>query len=797
MHARGRSECDVSDALRLEIERCARAEGSRDRLQVRQRKLGSEVAEQWRSLRLGGRLMTALIGSAAVYKLARGLRRLMGKSIEPAQVSEVEPLDAGWPAHEAADGMPHREEWSAQVARRKQVEAELREAWLGVGALLWRARIAGGFTPGTWRAALGGGVSSLRTSLKRVRAAATASERPLAPGSTLAPKGSRRALTAVVRGGRLSGRLAAWRLSRRLDGVEVVFVATGSPPAVRDGPGDVLFLDAGVRVESPAWLQQLRDILLADPGLAAVAPVTVSESGEPVDGAWEIDWEGGAPQPRMVGAWGGDGVGAAGDGSATRDATLVGGSCVLYRGEALDDVPDPIGSAGNQWSFDYGVALREMGWRFALAPLVARRPPSSADADRGGGPHDLIRIWGPLLRRRILGDLVRGGGDWSKRVARVALALEGGADDGLGGWVTDLGWKKTSRLREADFVLNIEGDGRDRSLVVGWPGDRQRAPCRARCSFPASGEQLREALLGMIEAPSFCLEIGAPDIATARAGGDLALAEALAGALGRRGHPTFVQDGSATSSAAGSSLDVRLHLRGRRRRRLNPGQLNVIWHMSHPEEVSRDELNEYDLALVASRPYARSLASELDTPVAPFLQFTDPERFRPAPDPTAASRLLFVGNWRGQFRLSVWSALRCGHAVALYGEGWRLLAPEHVREDHVPNDELPRLYSSAEIVLCDHWPEMRELGFIANRVFDVLACEGFLLSDHFDALEEELGGCLETYRTADDLDREIELNLKDAGRRHAIARRGREVVLRKHSVDHRADQLVALIGPLS
>ena len=781
----------MDDALRLEIERCARAEESRDRLRARLLELASEVQRQ--TLRPGGRLMAALIGSAWTYRVARRLRDLVGGRKEPERIAGAPPLEDGVTARGAPDRELIPGEWEARVARRRRVEAELRETWLSVGALLWRARVSRAFAPGRWRAKLDSRLSSLRASLTQLRAAARASASPLAPEASQSAGGRAGELTAVVQGGPLSGRLAAWRLARRIDRGAVAFVARGEPPPELDTGGLVLFLRAGVRLETPGWLEHLRRMLLADPELAAVAPTTIAGDGETADGAWEAAWEGGAPRLRPILAEGARArvLAAPADGAAPRDAFALGGSCVLYRGEALAAAPLRSALDGGRWSLDCCLALRERGWRFALAPILARGASAVPEIDPEGDARSLIPRWGPLLRRRILSDLVSGGGDWADRSARVAL--DEAARGELGGWVSELGWRTVLREAEADFVLRLEGDGVDRGLIVAWPSDAQHAPCQARCAAPANAEQLQEALLRMIAAPSFCLEVGAPDAATARAGGDLLLAEAMARALGRRGHPTVVQDGSATTSAAGSSLDVRLHLRGRRRRQLNRGQLNLIWHMSHPEEVGHDELNAYDLALVASRPYARRLASELDTPVVPFLQFTDPQRFHPSPDPTAANRLLFVGNWRGRFRRSVWSALRTGHPVVLYGQGWRRLAPEHAREDHLPNDQLPRLYSSAEVVLCDHWPEMRELGFIANRVFDVLACEALLLSDRFDALVEELGEGLATYRTGEELDREIELNLGDPARRRSIAGKGKQIVLEKHTVDHRADQLLDLV----
>ena len=84
--------------------------------------------------------------------------------------------------------------------------------------------------------------------------------------------------------------------------------------------------------------------------------------------------------------------------------------------------------------------------------------------------------------------------------------------------------------------------------------------------------------------------------------------------------------------------------------------------------------------------------------------------------------------------------------LALYGEGWDPLAPEHARGRHVGTDELRRLYSSADVVLNDHWPDMAERGYLSNRLFDALACEAFVISDAAATLEAELPGAVVVYR---------------------------------------------------
>lgn len=158
--------------------------------------------------------------------------------------------------------------------------------------------------------------------------------------------------------------------------------------------------------------------------------------------------------------------------------------------------------------------------------------------------------------------------------------------------------------------------------------------------------------------------------------------------------------------------------------------------------------------------------------------------------------LLFVGNWRSVFRRAVWAVVPTVHALGLYGQGWRYLAPEHARPEHVPNEQLHGLYSSADIVLADHWDDMRHHGFVSNRICDALACGAFVLCDDFPALHDLFAGALETFTTSEDLRAKVERYLGDPEARVAVARRGRRLVLESHTAERRAAELLTLLGEL-
>ena len=297
--------------------------------------------------------------------------------------------------------------------------------------------------------------------------------------------------------------------------------------------------------------------------------------------------------------------------------------------------------------------------------------------------------------------------------------------------------------------------------------------------------------------PSFCIRIAGRDCEAAEQGGDAALARSLARALGERGHEAIVRAAGEGEDALAESMDVLLALRGRPAGEPDPGRLNLIWQISHPDETDAEELNRYDRVLVASPRHAVTLSGRVEVPVEPLQQFADPELFHPAAPIEPQHDLLFVGNWRGEFRQIVWDAIQAERPPALYGEGWDLLALEHAVAPYVPHDELHRLYSSCAILLVDHWEDMRRLGFVSNKVFDALACGAFVIADDNPGLADAVPGGVETYRSPEELREKIDRYLADPTARQRIARRGREIVLAEHTADRRAERLIAIASAAS
>jgi hypothetical protein len=288
------------------------------------------------------------------------------------------------------------------------------------------------------------------------------------------------------------------------------------------------------------------------------------------------------------------------------------------------------------------------------------------------------------------------------------------------------------------------------------------------------------------------LTVAAPSLKVASRWGDWHLAQALAASLRRAGQEVRVQTADQADGLASRSCDVHVVLRGLHPVRRTPGQHHLLWIISHPEAIDDHELDAADVVLVASPRFAEHLRGRTDTPVEMLLQATDHRRFHHRSiDPKHRHDVTIVAKTRDVVRPVVADALAAGVRPHIYGAGWReVVDPALIVADHIDNDTLPVVYSSAGVVLNDHWRTMRAWGFVSNRVFDVLACGTPVISDPVDGMAELFEGAVLEYRTPEDLRCLVDGVLADPdGARHR-ADSGRKAILANHTFDHRAHELL-------
>ncbi|MDO4521878.1 MAG: glycosyltransferase [Eubacteriales bacterium] len=249
-----------------------------------------------------------------------------------------------------------------------------------------------------------------------------------------------------------------------------------------------------------------------------------------------------------------------------------------------------------------------------------------------------------------------------------------------------------------------------------------------------------------------------------------------------------------------ADADVVLVLRGLhfyRPDRRNGKCVYIMWNISHPEMVTKEEYQLYDVVCIGSRHYAKKLKQEIDIPVVAMQQCTDTELFCPEgeKDAPCLDQWLFVGNSRGVMRSAVKYSIEEKLPLYMVGGNWKTVMPEHmdmVREPFIQNDDLPRYYRAAKVTLNDHWEDMLEYQFVNNRIFDALACGLPVVTDHCEEISEIFSKGVLYYRNQEEF-RQCVKKVEESYEELAQgAKEQRALICEKYSFEARAKELVEI-----
>ncbi len=292
------------------------------------------------------------------------------------------------------------------------------------------------------------------------------------------------------------------------------------------------------------------------------------------------------------------------------------------------------------------------------------------------------------------------------------------------------------------------------------------------------------------DAQRWAIKICAPAGRQGAVWGDMHFARGLASALRRRGHTVIIDAFDARDRPTAYLDDVNIVVRGPYRIDPLKTGINLQWIISHPDEISRNELVSFDRVFAASVSWSEQVGRRWGIEITPLLEATDVDLFTPG-GVARTEEIVFVGTARGIARPSVVAPLRAGIPVRVYGPDWRPFIPHSaIAARALPHADLARRYESASIVLNDQWPAMRRHGFIAMRPFDVVAVGGRVISEDVEGIGEIFGGAVVTYRDAEHL---VELLRTDPETlfpdRETLARIA-ERVRKEHSFDARATVLI-------
>lgn len=302
-------------------------------------------------------------------------------------------------------------------------------------------------------------------------------------------------------------------------------------------------------------------------------------------------------------------------------------------------------------------------------------------------------------------------------------------------------------------------------------------------------ESFRDALIKFYLTPSIVIKIAAKTWEGSYSWGDYHMAVMLKQQLEKQGHSVLIQIYPEWDNDEGLEYDVVIVMRGNSRYVVKPQQINIMWNISHPDDVLLEEYETYDKIFIASSFWAEEIAKRVSVPVEEMLQCTDPERFK---EPTEKEKseyyqqLLFVGNSRDVYRKILKDLLPTKYNLAVYGRNWGKILPKKIiKGEHISNIELYKHYASADILLNDHWDDMRQKGFISNRIFDGLACGAFILTDKVNNMGQ-IENYVDVYETKEELNERITFNLNNRDKRVKKSQEGRFFVLENHTFRQRS-----------
>ncbi|MBD3266684.1 glycosyltransferase [bacterium] len=222
--------------------------------------------------------------------------------------------------------------------------------------------------------------------------------------------------------------------------------------------------------------------------------------------------------------------------------------------------------------------------------------------------------------------------------------------------------------------------------------------------------------------------------------------------------------------------DIIIHLYG------HPMQLpqqtyNIAWIYSNPDTVRHvGELQQYDFVYVLSKSY-QAKVREMGRDAEIMIGATSKTPF---PTTDCKYPAVFVGNARrGKTMRPVVDCLaHCGYPFLVWGNGWEQFLPaERIGGRYFDNQRLDRLYALSEFSLNDHHADMGKYGFVAVKIFDILASGGFAISDRNHGVDEIFGETVPQFSNPEELQSIFAQFAPGRDRRENVRKKGQEIAL--------------------
>lgn len=236
------------------------------------------------------------------------------------------------------------------------------------------------------------------------------------------------------------------------------------------------------------------------------------------------------------------------------------------------------------------------------------------------------------------------------------------------------------------------------------------------------------------------------------------------------------------------------------------GTATALWECNHRLDArfQAESLPHYDCYFDLDSHFLQVARDRGATRVEHLPGCADPEEHFPAPlDPAEQDRygaeVSFIGSPYPE-RVPLFEAL-AGYRLKLWGIGWDSLdvtglrvVPSAVLREPVYGLKKTKIYraSAINVNIQGH----RMVNGENFRLFEIAACEAFCLTTPKPDLERWFspGQDLETFRDPEEFRLQVNRLLADPAVRAERARLARQTVLRSHTYDHRAAQVLDALG---
>jgi spore maturation protein CgeB len=239
----------------------------------------------------------------------------------------------------------------------------------------------------------------------------------------------------------------------------------------------------------------------------------------------------------------------------------------------------------------------------------------------------------------------------------------------------------------------------------------------------------------------------------------------------------------------------------------------VLYYDTHhrpatePDAIRPRELPRFDGVIAFGGSLRDIFIRNFDTdPARTFVlhEAADADEFAPFPGVEPVRDLVFVGNWSDDRAREMETYFFAPQVKAK--TLWGVLYPNHVQarmkatgvnyRGYLPNTHVPRVFAESRLVAHIHRGPYRQFlpGIPTIRMFEALACGSCLVSTPWDDAEHLFRPDDYVHLPPGDPTTIYRALLNDADARAAFSARGRETILARHTCNHRADELLAILN---